>query len=69
MQDSLDQISNWCGDNHMVISPIKTKSVTIATRQKHELSPLQIDLVLNGAKINQVSEHCLLGITIDNKLR
>ena len=53
----------------MVINPIKTKSMTIATRQKHQLSPLPLDLVLNGAKIYQVSEHRLLGITIDNKLR
>ena len=68
MQDSLDQLSNWCDNNHMVINPIKTKSMTIATRQKHQLSPLPLDLV-NGAKIEQVSEHRLLGITIDNKLR
>ena len=68
MQDSLDQVSNWCDNNHMVIHPIKTKSMTIATRQKHKLSPLPLDLVLNGAKIDQVSEHRLLGIAIDNKL-
>ena len=67
MQDSLDQVSSWCDNNHMVINSIKTKSLTIATRQKHQLLPL--DLVLNGAKIDQVSEHRLLGITIDNKLR
>ena len=69
MQDSLDQVSNWCDNNHMVISLIKTKSVTIATRHKHQLSPLPLDLVLNGAKIYQVSEHRLLVITIDNTLR
>ena len=34
--------------------------MTIATRQKHELSLLPLDLVLNGAKIDQVSEHRLL---------
>ena len=69
MQDSLDQVSHLCDNNHMVINPIKTKSMTIATRQKHQLSPLPLDLVLNGAKIDQVSDHRLLGITIDNKLR
>ena len=53
MQDSLDLISNWCGNNHMVINPIKTKSMTIATRQKHQLSPLPLDLFLNGAKIDK----------------
>jgi len=69
MQDSLDQVSSWCDNNHMVINPIKTKSMTIATRQKHELSPLPLDLVLNEAKIDQVSEHRLLGINIENKIR
>ena len=69
MQDSLDQEFNWCGNNHMVINSIKTKSMTIATRQKLQLSPLPLDLVLNGAKIDQVSEHRLLGITTDSKLR
>ena len=65
MQNSLDQVSNWC-DSNMVINPTETKSVTIATRQKHQLSPLPLDLDLNGAKIDQVSEHRLLGINIDN---
>ena len=69
MQDSLDEVSNWCDNNHMVINPIKTKSMTIATRQKHQLSPLALDLVLNGVKTDQVSERRLLGITMDNKLR
>ena len=59
----------WHNHNHMVINPIKTKSVTIATRQKHQLSPLPFDHVPHGAKIDQVSEHSLLDITIDNKLR
>ena len=69
MQDSLDQVSSWCDNNHMVSSPIKTKSMTIANRQKRQLSPLPLELVLNGAEIDQVSEHRFLGITIDSKLR
>ena len=69
MQDSLNQVSFWCDNNRMVINPIKTKSMTIATRQKHQLSLIPLDLILNGAKTDPVSEHRLLGITIDNKLR
>ena len=69
MQDSLDQVSSLCDNNHMVINPIKTMSMTIATRQKHQLSSLLLDLALNGEKIYQVSENRLLCITIDNKLR
>ena len=71
MQENLDQVSNWCDNNHiiMVISLIKTKSVTIATRQKHQLLPLLLSLILCVTKIDEVSEHHLLGITIDNKLQ
>ena len=68
LQISLDQVSKWCDNNHMVINPIKTKSMTIATRQKPQLLPLPLDLVINGAKIDQVSEHHLLGTTIDKTL-
>ena len=71
VQDSLDQVSNWCNINHTVINPIKTKSMSIVTRQKHQLmSPLPLDRVLNGAKMDQASLiYHLLGIIIDYQLR
>ena len=65
----LGKVSSWCDNYHIVINLTKTKSVTIATRQKHQLSPLPLSHIVNGVKIDQVSEHHLLGITIDNKLR
>ena len=37
MQDSLDQVSNWCDNNYIVINPIKTMSMTTAIRQKKKL--------------------------------
>ena len=69
LQESLDQVSCWCDNNSMVISPKKTHSMTIATRQKHQLLSLSLDLLLHGVKVEQVVEHRLLGIIIDNKLR
>ena len=69
LQKSLDQVSCWCDNNYMVISPKKTHSMTIATRQKHQQLPLSLDLLLHGLKFEQVTEHRLLGIIIDNKLR
>ena len=69
MQESLDQVSCWWDNNSMVINPKKTHSMTIATRQKHQLLPLSLDLLLHGVKVEQVVEHRLLGIIIDNKLR
>ena len=50
MQDNLDQVFNRCDNDHTVISPIKSKSMTISTRQ---LSPLPLDLVQLGAKSDQ----------------
>ena len=35
LEESLDQVSCWCGNNSKVINPKKTHSITIATRQKH----------------------------------
>ena len=69
LQESLDQVSCWCDNNSMVINPKKTHSMTIATRQKHQLLPLSLDLLLHGVKVEQVAEHRLLGLIIDNKLR
>ena len=41
----LNEVSNWCDNNHMVINPIKTRSTTITTRQKHQLSSLPLNLI------------------------
>ena len=59
LQESLDQVLCWCDNNSMVIDPKKTHSMTIATRQKHQLLPLSIDLLLHGVKVEQVAEHRL----------
>ena len=67
MQDSLDQVSNWCDNNHMVINPIKTKSMTLATRQKHQPSSLPLYPGLRRAKMI-TCRNTVLGITIDNKI-
>jgi hypothetical protein len=53
----------------MVIHPQKTKSMLIATRQKHQRAPLELDLILNDHPIEQVSSHKVLGITIDDEFK
>ena len=66
--NSLDKGSSWCDNNHMVIAPIKTKS----DRQKHHLIVTLTARSRSGptwARFHQVSEHRLLGITIESKLR
>ena len=53
----------------MVLHPTKTKCMVIATQQKHQDSPLSLDLSLQGTPVEEVSEHRVLGLTIDNWLK
>ena len=69
LQLCLDRISAWCNVNHMLINPVKTKSMIITTRQKHQFSGLSLRLSLDGQNIENVTEHRLLGLTVDNKFR
>ena len=69
LQLCLDRISVWCNVNHMFINSVKTKSVIITTRQKHQLSDLSLRLSLDGQNIENVTEHRLLGLIVDNKFR
>ena len=55
LQLCLDRISVWCNVNHMLINPVKTKSMIISTRQKHQLSGLSLRLSLDGQNIENVT--------------
>ena len=69
LQLCLDRISVWCNVNHMRINPVKTKSMIITTRQKHQLADLSLRLSLDGQNIENLTEHRLLGLIVDNKFR
>ena len=69
LQHSLNEVSDWCKNNSMLIHPLKTKCMIISTRQKQQLAPLPLHLSLDGNVIEQVCEHRLLGITVDNQLK
>lgn len=69
LQKSLEEVSDWCNNNRMVLHPSKTESMVITTRQKHQdADPLLLDLSLNGNTIKQVEQHKLLGVVVDEKL-
>ena len=53
LHGSLSEGSDWCGSNSMIIHPAKTKSMVIATRQKHYLSPLQLKLTVEKTDIEK----------------
>ena len=69
LQLCFDRILVWYNINHMLINPVKTKSMIITTRQKHQLSNLSLRLSLDGQNIENVTEHHLLGLIVNNKFR
>ena len=69
LQHSIDSLIDWTEMNHMALHPDKTKFMLITTRQKRQnlvtnLSPLTI----KSDVIEEVQDHKVLGITIDNNL-
>ena len=69
LQTSVHNVSEWCDDNLMALNPSKSKCMLIATRQKHQKKLPTLDLTLNSECVKQVSEHRLLGVTIDDQMK
>ena len=53
----------------MVIHPGKTKSMVVAARQKHQLKPLILKLILGTDSVEQVCEHRVLGVTLGEEIK
>ena len=64
LQRSINEASDWCDNNAMILPPTTTKSLLLATRQKHQLCPLHLNLSLNDTHIEQVYEHGILAISL-----
>ena len=69
LQHSIESLMDWTEMNHMAPHPDKTKFMLITTRQKRQnlvtnLPPLTIKTDV----IEEVQDHKVLGITIDNNL-
>ena len=47
----------------------KTKSMVLASRQKHQRKPLMLKPTLSAKLIEQVREHRVLGVTLDEELK
>jgi len=69
LQTSMTEVKDWCSVNCMVIHPTKTKSMVVTTRQKHQREPLTLKLYLDKDPIEQVKEHRILGVQIDQELK
>ena len=69
LQHSVDNLINWTEMNHMALHPDKTKFMLVTTRQKRQnLLPNLPPLTIKSDVIQEVQNHKVLGITIDNNL-
>ena len=69
LQEGLNDVSTWCDQNRMVIHPHKTKCMVLTTRQKHQRRPLTLNLTLGKTPVQQLREHRVLGVIIDEELK
>ena len=69
LQSCLSDVVEWTHLNDMSLNPSKTKYVILTTRQKRQLlhSP-SANLSVGNQQITEVSDHKVLGVTIDNNL-
>ena len=51
LQRSVNEASDWCDNNAMILHPAKTKSMLLSTRQKHQFRPLHLNLSLKVSPI------------------
>lgn len=68
LQNSIDDVSRWCNSNKMALNHLKSKSMVITTRQKHQLQPLSLQLSIGSNTIQQVKVHRVLGCIIDETM-
>ena len=69
LQHSVDNLINLTEMNHMALHPDKTKFMLVTTRQKRQnLLPNLPPLTIKSDIIQEVQNHKVLGITIDNNL-
>ena len=59
----VDRFSNWCRDNSLDLNIEKTKEMLIDFRKAPTVIP-----VIDGVKVERVTEYKYLGTVLDNKL-
>ena len=69
LEHSVDNLISWTEMNHMALHPDKTKFMLATTRQQRQnLVPNLPPLTIKSDVIEEVQNHKVLGITIDNNL-
>ena len=69
LQPSIQEVTDWCSANAVLLNPEKTKSMVVATCQKHQHGLPPLRLMLNSQIIDQVLEHRHLGVILDDQLK
>jgi hypothetical protein len=69
LQEEVNNVSQWCADNNMLVNAQKTKCMVITSRQKHQRGPLKLNIVIDKDDVEQVKSHRVLGVTVDDELR
>ena len=69
LQHSIDSLIDWTEMNHMALHPDKTKFMFITTRQNRQNLVTNLPpLTIKSDVIEEVQNHKVLGITVDNNL-
>ena len=69
LQSCVSDIVEWTHLNYMSLYPTKTNYMILTTRQKRQiLNPPLANRMIGKQQPHEVSEHKLLGVTIDNNL-
>ena len=64
LKEDLTDVSKWCDQIRVIPYPGKTNCTILASKQKHQLKPLMLNLAFGTNIIEQVREHRFLGVTI-----
>ena len=67
LNNDLQEISNCCDENRIVVNVEKTKT-TIVTQKWQHLEKMDLQLCIKGDKLQVVENERLLGIHVDNSL-
>ena len=69
LNNDLQEISNWCDENRMVVNVEKNKIMIVMTRQKWQhLNKTDVNTCINGDILQVVESERLLGLHVDNFL-
>ena len=66
MQNALNKVTTWANECGLTLSPNKTNAMLFTRKRK--IPEVNLDLFINGNKINYVDSVTCLGVILDSKL-